>query len=525
MTDEFLFKVFTHYELRITNHESRHLRFHDFTTSRYLSCFFLVGVLQISWDFVQCIDMGGCIMDQSLTRLFSPDSVAVIGASNSFDKLGYHVMKSLVGNYRGRIFPINPRGEGIWSLDSYPCLEAVPGDVHLAVIAVPAGLVPETLHACGRKGVEGVVLITAGFREIEDPGGSVLEDEIREIAGQYGLPIIGPNTFGFVNLSSSVNASFTSEFSRIEKGGVALVSQSGGICHLCGFLAIEQRVAMSKLMSLGNRCNVDFPELLTYLVEEDSSTKVIALYIEGLDEPRKLLDAAKSLRGRKPIIAYKAGKSEKGDSASRFHTGSLAGNHAIWKGALRQAGILEVATAEELLDTAKTIDSCPLPAGGRVAVLSGQAGPGMIASDALEPHGLRLSHFSEITQQRINDLLPPIAIRTNPVDMGPAWYNPGNIIEILKAVLDDDETDGVIFLAMYASANLRLAEGVVEYMKAVDPFRKPVIACFTAPPGIWDEPIKALDRKKGVAILPTPERAVNAMANLWKAGLLMKGRG
>ncbi|MDD3846446.1 MAG: CoA-binding protein [Syntrophorhabdaceae bacterium] len=463
--------------------------------------------------------------NERLTRLFSPASVAVIGASNSFDKLGYHVMKSLVGNYRGKIFPINPKGEKIWGLISYPSLEAIPGEVDLAVIAVPARAVPETLHACGRKGVSGVVLITAGFKEIEDPGGGALEEEIREIAGRYGLPIIGPNTFGFVNLSSAVNASFTSEFSRIEKGGVALISQSGGICHLCGFLAIEQRVAMSKLMSLGNRCNVDFPELLTHLVETDDTTRVVALYIEGLDEPRKLLDAARSLRGKKPIIALKAGKSEKGDSASRFHTGSLAGNHAIWKGALRQAGILEVATAEELLDAAKAIDSCPLPGGTRIAVLSGQAGPGMIASDALEPCGLRLSEFSEATQRRINDLLPPIAIRSNPVDMGPAWYNPGNIIEILKTVLDDEQTDGVIFLAMYASANLKLAEGMVEYMKAVDPFRKPVIACFTAPPGIWDEPIKALDRSKGAAILPTPERAVNAMANLWKVRLLTKGTG
>jgi len=149
----------------------------------------------------------------------------------------------------------------------------------------------------------------------------------------------------------------------------------------------------------------------------------------------------------------------------------------------------------------------------------------MIASDAIEPCGLSLSRFSEATQARINELLPPIAIRTNPVDMGPAWYNPKNIIDILRAVLDDDETDGVIFLAMYASANLTLAEGMVEYMKAAEPFQKPVIACFTAPPGTWDEPVRALDRKKGIAILPTPERAVAAMANLRKISLAMNMKG
>ena len=460
-------------------------------------------------------------MNQKLARLFSPHSVAVVGASNNFDKLGYHVMKSLVGNYRGKIYPINPKDYKIWGLDSYASLGAISDNIDLAVIVVPAHMVPDALHLCGGKGVQGVVLITAGFREIEEHVGSLREEEIREIAAHYNLPIIGPNTFGFVNLSSGVNASFTSEFSRIEKGGVALISQSGGICHLCGFLAIEQGVAMSKLMSLGNRCNVDFPELLSYLVEEDSTTRVIALYIEGLDKPRRLLEVAESLRGKKPVIAYKAGKSEKGDSASRFHTGTLAGNHAIWKGALRQAGILEVDTAEELLDTAKAIDACPLPRGTHIAILSSQAGPGMIASDALEPAGLKLCRFSEVTQERIDQLLPPVAIRTNPVDMGPAWYNPKNIIEILKTVLGDRDTDGVIFLAMYASANLKLVEGMVEYMKSIESFQKPVIACFSAPPGVWDEPVKALDRKKGVVTLPTPERAVLAMANMWKVGFLM----
>ena len=163
------------------------------------------------------------------------------------------------------------------------------------------------------------------------------------------MPIIGPNTFGFVNQTFGVNASFTPEFYMLEKGGVALISQSGGICHQCGFLAMEQRMGVSKLMSLGNRLNIGFPELLKHLVEDDEDTRVIALYIEGLDDPRSTLDTAKSFRGKKNIIAMKGGKSEKGDSASRFHTGSLAGDYQIWKGALRQAGILEVTSVEEMI--------------------------------------------------------------------------------------------------------------------------------------------------------------------------------
>ncbi|HVN24568.1 MAG TPA: CoA-binding protein [Syntrophorhabdales bacterium] len=455
--------------------------------------------------------------NQQLKSLFSPQSIAVIGASNSFDKLGYHVMKSLAGNYRGTLFPVNPRGKKIWGIDSYSSLGEIQGPVDVAVIVVPAHLVTETVHACGKKGVKGIVLITAGFKEIEDTKGEALEYELRETANGYSLPIVGPNTFGYVNLSDGINASFTSEFSQIEDGGVALISQSGGMCHLCGFLAIEERVAMSKLMSLGNRCNVDFPDVLRYCVEEDSATRVVALYIEGLDRPRDLMNTAALLRGRKPVIAYKAGRSQKGDSASRFHTGSLAGDHEIWKGAMRQAGILQVESADELLDTAKALDACESPLGPRIAVLSGQAGPGIIAADALEALGLTLSSFTQATQEKINTLLPPIAIRTNPVDMGPAWYNPGVMLEILKAAVADEQTDGVLFLAMYASANLKLAEELERYMKKLEPFPKPVIACFTAPPGIWDDSMRRLDRKKGMVILRTPERAARAMNNLWKA--------
>jgi len=461
------------------------------------------------------------MMIAKLKKLFCPESVAVVGASNSFDKLGYHVVKSLVqGNYKGRIFPVNRMGQEIWGISSYPALSDIRETVDLAVVAVPAPFVPEILHDCGRKMVKGVVLITAGFREIEDASGEALEKEIGRIARQYELPVIGPNTFGFFNRTFGVNASFTPEFSLLEKGGVALISQSGGICHLCGFLAMEQRMGVSKLMSLGNRLNIGFPELLKHLVEEDEDTRVIALYIEGLDDPRNMLDTAKSIRGRKHVIAYKAGKSEKGDSASRFHTGSLAGDYQIWKGALRQAGILEVTSAEELIDTAKALDACPPIKGPHIAVLSGQAGPGMIAADAVEKAGLKLARFSAETQETINSLLPPIAIRTNPVDMGPTWYNVSNILDILKAVLEDEGTDGVIFIAMFASANVHLAKGMAEYMKGVDPFKKPVVAIFTAPPGIWDNEIREMDGKKGVSIVPTPERGGVVMGNLWRANLL-----
>ncbi|MDR3570123.1 MAG: CoA-binding protein [Syntrophobacteraceae bacterium] len=460
-------------------------------------------------------------MHSKLKGLFRPESVAVIGASNSFDKLGYHVMKSLVeGKYKGRIFPVNPKAAEIWGIKCHPFLGAVAEPVDLAVIVVPAPFVPETLHECGEKGVKGVVLITAGFREIEDSKGEALQEEIGRIARLYDLPVIGPNTFGYVNLGFGVNASFTPEFSRMNPGGIALISQSGGYCHLCGFLGMEQRMGVSLLMSLGNRLNVGFPELIKYLVEEDEATRVITLYIEGLDNPRELLEAAGIARGKKHIIAYKSGKSEKGDSASRFHTGSLAGDYQIWKGALRQAGILEVGSAEQMIDAAKALDVCAPLTGPRIAVLSGQAGPGMIAADAVEKAGLKLARFSQKTQEIINRLLPPIAIRSNPVDMGPAWYDAKGSLDILRAAVEDQNTDGVIFIAMFASANVGLAKALAEYLKTAPPFKKPVAAVFTAPLCIWDKEIEQMDGANGISIVPSPERAGAVMGDLFRANLL-----
>lgn len=456
-------------------------------------------------------------MLERLPQLFCPSSVAVIGASDNFDKLGYHVMKSLVeGKYPGEIYPINPRGQEIWGVKAHASIEDVPGEVELAVIVVPAQLVPRMLEECGRKGVKGVVLITAGFRELEDPRGAALQEEIREVAAQWSLPIIGPNTFGLVNLPFSLNASFTSELSLLEKGGVALVSQSGGFSHLCGFRSFDQKVGFSKIVGLGNRCNVDFPDMVDYLAD-DPDTRVMALYIEGMDNPRRLMEAAKKVQ--KPIIAYKAGRSERGDDASRFHTGSLAGNYQIYQGAFRQAGILQVGDTEELLDAAKALDHLPPLKGNRVAVLSSQAGPGMIAYDVAEAQGLTLPSFTPSTQDTVNELLPPLAIRTNPVDMGPAWYSPEAIIEITAAVEQDSNVDGIIFLATYASANVALVKTMRDYLRDKRwprlELKKPFIACFAAPPAIWWEEIWAMD-KESMVVLPTPERAARAMGALWR---------
>ena len=449
-----------------------------------------------------------------METMFNPRSVAVIGASDNPGKLGSHVVRSLTeGKYPGRIYPVNPGKKEIMGIKTYPSLLQIPESVDLSVIALPAESVPKTVVECGEKGVKGIVLITAGFKEIEDKRGERLQSEITELASSSGIKIIGPNTFGIINLHLPLNASFTPEFSRVDKGGISLVSQSGGMSHLIAFLSLQNKVGLSKIIGLGNRCNVDFSETVEYLIR-DSQTKVIALYLEGMDQPKRLMEAAERGKGEKPILAYKVGRSPTSDQASQFHTGSLAGKHEIYEGAFKQAGILTVGSSEELLDAAKALTLCPSPEGNRVAVLSGQAGPGMAACDVCEMERLTIPAFSAETQKKVEGLLPPLAIRTNPVDMGPAWYDSGAMKGIVNTVLEDRKIDAVILCIMFASAN-RSAAGVLTGFLSERRLPKPILCCFSSPPGIWNDEIKQLEAS-GIPNYPTPERAAKALSNLYK---------
>ena len=447
--------------------------------------------------------------------LFDPESVAVIGASDNPDKLGFHVMKSLnQGGFSGKVVPINPGSGTIMGMKAFPSISEYDNQIDLAIVVLPAKLVPGVFRECAGKGIKGIVLITAGFKEIDDPAGADLHDEIAGIADEAGIPVIGPNTFGMINFHADLNASFTPEFSRARKGGICLVSQSGGISHLLGFMAMRMDVGFCKIVGLGNRLNVGFTRMLEYLVD-DPETKVIVLYIEGIDEARELIETARKVRCRKPVIAYKTGIGAIGDRASLSHTGSMAGRHDVYMGALSQAGIVTVDNTETLLDAAKAMDSCPIPDKPGVAVLSGQAGPGMAACDLCERRGLPVVRFNEKTQQRVNELLPPLALRTNPVDMGPAWYDSSAIEGIVRAVMDDDNVNGIILLMMFASANVDAVRGISDLLKKWKQ-KKPLISCIQSPPGIWDEQIRDLEDSGSLVNYPTPERAARAMASLWE---------
>jgi acyl-CoA synthetase (NDP forming) len=449
----------------------------------------------------------------NLHPIFNPLNVAVVGASQKEDKLGFHVMKSLTtGGFAGRIIPVNPGAKQVMGIPCIPSLNDFQGRIDLVLVVLPAGAVPQVFDECRRNEVGGIVLITAGYKEIDDPEGARRQEDLAEMALKARIPVIGPNTFGTVNLHNNLNASFTPEFSQVRKGGVSLVSQSGGISHLLAFMAIREDVGMAKIVGLGNRLNIDFPEMVKYLMEDDE-TKVIALYIEGLDDPKRLMLAVESCNRKKPVLAYKTGKASTGDQASLSHTGSIAGNQQIYESAFRQAGIFCLDTSEGFLDLAKALSGSPLPRGPRVAVLSGQAGPAMAACDVCEREGLEIVSFRPGTQALINEWLPPLALRSNPVDMGPAWYDSAALNRIVRAVMEDENVDAILLLMMFASANRGTVPGLSRMLLEWRQ-KKPVVTCLLAPPGIWDEQVRELERANALVNFPTPERAALVLTQL-----------
>lgn len=453
------------------------------------------------------------IQMKDMHTLFNPRSVAVIGASDKPAKLGFHVMKSLTkGRFSGTITPVNPTAKEIMGIAAVGSISDIPGEVDVAIVVLPSKMVPGVFKECFARGVRGIVLITAGFKEIEDPQGTALHEHLAAIVKEVQLPIIGPNTFGMINCRANLNASFTPEFSLVRKGRIGLVSQSGGMCHLISFLAMREEIGFSKIVGIGNRLNIDFEHMVHYLLE-DRETGVIALYMEGIDQPRRLQELAKGLRGTKPIVVYKTGIGNLGDQASRSHTGSIAGKGEVYSGAFKQAGILEVTGVEELLDTAKALDRFPRLEGNGIAVLSSQAGPGIAAADICQESNLSIIPFSQQTQDRINEILPPLALRVNPVDMGPAWYDSDAVINILKAVLQDETIKGVLLFMMFASANVDSIKGLSFLLEGGEP-RKPLITCLSAPPDIWDRYIRAYEDAGVLVNFSTPERAARAMGNL-----------
>ncbi len=444
-----------------------------------------------------------------LDMFFNPTSVAVIGASATPGKLGYDVLSNLKSSeFRGPIYPINPRGGEILGLKAYSSVLDVPGPVDMVVIVVPAALVPAVLEESGKKGARGAVVITAGFKEAGAEGAKG-ERRLLEIAEQYGMRLIGPNCLGYIDTFVPLNASFAK--AAPEQGSIAFMSQSGALCAAILDYAVAEHIGFSSFVSLGNKADVDEVSLMQAWAGDDN-TNVIIAYIEGLGDGQEFIRVARETARRKPVVAVKSGRTASGSKAVSSHTGSLAGSDAAYDAAFAQAGVLRADSVQELFDFSTAFAYQPALKGNRIAIVTNAGGPGVMATDALERQGLVLAALQPDTEKALAGVLPAAANIHNPVDvLGDAA--PDRYGKALDIVLADPGVDGVLVIATPQS-NTDMpgtAEALVSKAKGCV---KPILACWMG----------KKDAQAGIDILsvnrvpnyPFPERAVGALGAMYK---------
>lgn len=379
-----------------------------------------------------------------LDPIFSPRSVAVVGASRSRDSLGWAILHNLVtAEFAGAIFPVNPHAASIHSLRCYPTLAAIPDPVDLVMVVVPKAHVESVVDQGLAAGVGGFVVITAGFGEVGAAGRDA-ERRLRDKVRAAGVRMIGPNCMGVINADPAVRLNATFSPTAARWGSLGFVSQSGALGVAILNVAEDLGVGLSQFVSMGNKADVSGNDLVEHW-EDDPATKVIAMYLESFGNPRRFTEIAKRVTRKKPILVVKSGRTAEGARAASSHTGALAGTDVTISALLDQCGVLRAATIDEMFDTARALERCPLPAGRRVAIVTNAGGPGIMATDACVDAGLAIAELSESTVARLRGFLPDTASTGNPVDMiasaGVAEYG-----KTLEAVLEDDAVDAALVI-------------------------------------------------------------------------------
>ncbi|MEU7657760.1 acetate--CoA ligase family protein [Streptomyces lincolnensis] len=349
---------------------------------------------------------------RSMKRLMQPSSVAVIGASNEQGKIGNSVMRNLIdGGFGGEIHPVNPKADDILGRKAYKSVTDVPGEVDVAVFAIPAKFVASALEEVGRKGIPNAVLIPSGFAET---GEHALQDEIVEIAERHGVRLLGPNIYGYYSTWHDLCATFCTPYDV--KGGVALTSQSGGIgMAILGF-ARTTKTGVSAIVGLGNKSDLDEDDLLTWF-GEDPNTDCIAMHLEDLKDGRAFVEAARATVPKKPVVVLKAGRTAAGAKAAGSHTGALAGDDAVYDDILKQAGVIRAPGLNDMLEYARALPILPTPKGHNIVIITGAGGSGVLLSDAVMDNGLQLMEIPEDLDAAFRKFIPPFGAAGNPVDI------------------------------------------------------------------------------------------------------------
>jgi acetyltransferase len=443
-----------------------------------------------------------------LEMFFGPRSVAVIGAAREPGKLGYGVLRNIQQHgYRGSIYPINPKAQEILGLRCYPSVLAVPHSIDLAVIVIPNRLVASVLDECGRKGVKGVIVISAGFREAGGDG-IKMEKELTSIAQKYGMRMVGPNCLGIIDTVCDLNASFAAGMP--DKGGIAFMSQSGALCSSILDWARAEGVGFSRFVSLGNKADVNEIDMLLAW-DKDSHSKVIAAYLEGVVDGPRFMETARQVTKSTPVIAIKSGGTAAGSRAVSSHTGTLAGTDAAYDAAFAQCGIIRANSIEDLLDYSVAFARQPLLKSNRIAVVTNAGGPGIMATDACERSGMKLATLSRETVEFLRPNLPPSANVYNPIDvLGDALAD--RYALAVEAALGDPNVDGV--LVILTPQVMTRAEETAEAVGQVSrKFKKPVLGGFMGE--VTVRPAIGILRKYGIPNYLYPERAMAAFQAMY----------
>ena len=444
-----------------------------------------------------------------LEALFAPRGIAVIGASRDRSKLGYGVARNLIAsNYTGAIHFINPNAEQILGRRCYPSIGAAPDPIDLVVVIVPAAGVPQTLEACGARGVRAVIVVSGGFGET-DQAGKELEWRCVEIARRFGMRLIGPNCIGLIDTHVPFNTTFIK--SVPQAGEIAFVSQSGAICQAVIDWGTGMGFGFSRVASLGNQADVTVSEVIGSLAD-DPNTRVITLYLEGVRDGAKFLEATRYAAERKSVVALKVGRTAAGKRAVVSHTGALAGQESSYDAAFDRCGVLRAGNTEELFDWARALAWCPPMRSNRVAVLTNAGGPAILAVDALETAGLCLAALSDQTRAALSGFLLPHASLINPIDML-ASAGPKEYAEAVRTLLIDPGVDALLVISVPPPVEdpTPVAEAIAVAGKAAD---KPIIVAVMgeATVGLALKVLRAFR----IPDCRFPERAASALGALWR---------
>jgi acetyl coenzyme A synthetase (ADP forming)-like protein len=451
-------------------------------------------------------------MANSLDPLFRPRSIAVVGTSRRPGTIGYQILENILRHgYQGVVYPVNPKATAVHSIRAYPSVTAIPEPVDLAVVVVPKEHVAAVVDECGEKGVQSLVVISAGFKEVGGEG-VARERDLVERVRRHGMRLVGPNCMGILNTEAAVSMNATFAPNMPPPGPLSFMSQSGALGVTILDYAAEYGIGIHHFVSVGNKPDVSGNDLIEYW-EDDPDTRVILMYIENFGNPRRFTRIARRVTRKKPIVVVKAGRTGAGARAASSHTGALAGADIAADALLAQCGVLRAQSVEELFDMAMALEEQPVPRGPRVAIVTNAGGPGIIIADAVESLGLEVAELTDASQERLRSVLPAEASVRNPVDMIASATSETYELA-LEIVMEDENVDAAV-AAFVPPLGIRQVDVAQSIVTARDRHPgKPLLAVLMGREGLPEG--KAELHEAGVPAYIFPESAARALWALYR---------